>query len=140
MTHSREAFVVSITAERARQDVEFGGTEHDDHLGRSQWCDFIEKQIGLAREAETLEEVAERFVKIGALACAGFEAAERSSTRPGFENMLDNETTAILVECDGCDGQFIESSLVLLGDGNRVCRLCASDNGEPMESTAEGKG
>ena len=47
----RDLLFGEITRERASQDEEWGGAEHDDSHEHGDWVRFIEKQCRLARTA-----------------------------------------------------------------------------------------
>ena len=63
-----------VSAERNRQDEQWGGAEHDDTHGAVEWIDCISKQL---RRLSNTAERRERLVKIAALAIAAIESADR---------------------------------------------------------------
>lgn len=63
-----------VSAERNRQDEQWGGAAHDDTHGAVEWIDCISKQLHrLSNKAERRD----RLVKIAALAIAAIESADR---------------------------------------------------------------
>jgi hypothetical protein len=71
-----------IDAERARQDVQWGGPAHDDQHHPDEWIDYINKQARagwLAAVTPHPVEYRERLVKIAALAVAALESMTRIS-------------------------------------------------------------
>lgn len=75
----RDLLFGKISRERARQDEEWGGADHDDSHERSDWVGFIEKQCRLARTASErpIDDYESRMVKIAALAIAAIESSRR---------------------------------------------------------------
>lgn len=75
-----DAVYMNIRAERARQDEQWGGPEHDDEHTPWDWARLIECQTDWGREKDPWC----RFVKIAALAVAAIESIERkkSQTKP----------------------------------------------------------
>lgn len=87
----REKIAAEIITERYRQDVEWGGPEHDDEHCGWDWCRFIAKQNDLA-DAKARTGQGEgtwrgRMVKIAALAFAAIESHDRvvGPDQPGEE-------------------------------------------------------
>ena len=76
----RDIIFGRISDERERQDVEWGGLEHDDQHIATDWCQYIDKQRRLARDADTPQEFMARMIKIAALAVAAIESTQRRST------------------------------------------------------------
>lgn len=80
-----------VSEERAKQDAQWGGPEHDDQHALRDWLEFIEKQVAAANAAQANEsghretsdgylhvpELRRRLVKIAALAVAGVESIDR---------------------------------------------------------------
>lgn len=69
-----------ISRERAIQDEEWGGAEHDDSHERLDWINFIEKQCRIIRMGERpyqLDDYESRLVKIAAIAIAAIESDRR---------------------------------------------------------------
>lgn len=76
-----DKIVEKIDQERRAQDIKWGGPEHDDtHMIRD-WFYYIEAQCTSAlqeiRLAKDREDIKDRFIKIAALAIAGYESQER---------------------------------------------------------------
>lgn len=73
-----------ITAERARQDEQWGGPEHDDGHDCIDWCNWIDYQrqraVGSALAGDRADW-RERMVKIAALAVAAIESQDRVMAR-----------------------------------------------------------
>lgn len=65
-----------IRAERTRQDLQWGGADHDDGHSESDWLSFIESQITKAR-FDFFSDYRSRYVKIAALAVAAIESIDR---------------------------------------------------------------
>lgn len=82
-TNARDVYV-DIRAERERQDMQWGGPEHDDEHAPADWLHFIDKQ---STEGFLDDELGEqepgsyrmRLVKIAALAVAAIESHDRKS-------------------------------------------------------------
>jgi hypothetical protein len=76
-----DKIIERIDQERRAQDIQWGGPIHDDsHLTRD-WFYYIEAQCNSAiqeiRLAKDKEDIQDRFIKIAALAIAGYESQER---------------------------------------------------------------
>lgn len=90
-----------IIDERARQDKEWGGPQHDSSHRPGDWCGYIHKQNQRAANAANVSELEEwhkRMVKIAALAVAAIEANNMRglSSRSAPANtspVLDNKPT-----------------------------------------------
>lgn len=78
-----------IKAERARQDKQWGGPEHDDQHMPYRWFEFIRKQIrrytpdakkysGFSSD-DLVKVIRARLVRIAALAVAGIESIDRKT-------------------------------------------------------------
>tara|TARA_R100000501_G_C2518382_1_gene46730 strand:- start:250 stop:477 length:228 start_codon:yes stop_codon:yes gene_type:complete len=67
-----------IGEERSRQDIQWGGPEHDDEHGPDEWCEYIGLQLYRAEKAAnwegTMREYRERLIKIAALSVAALES------------------------------------------------------------------
>ncbi len=70
-----------VSAERDRQDVQWGGPVHDDEHHPSEWLDYIARQLTMASHAASYDDYRDRLVKIAALAVAAFESSERREAR-----------------------------------------------------------
>ena len=76
-----------ICQERARQDVKWGGTAHDDRHDSQDWAQFITYQnqaipyeANLSVDREEYDDVVRRrFIKIAALAVAAIQSIDRKS-------------------------------------------------------------
>lgn len=92
MTDTRLIFD-EISRERASQDEEWGGADHDDSHERADWVKFIEKQCRLARTAKDrpLDDYESRMVKIAALAVAAIESNRRERMTTGADWAEDRE-------------------------------------------------
>lgn len=68
-----------ILDERARQDLQWGGAEHDDQHHVETWTDLINTQLLNADECGETDQAGsrERFIKIAALAVAAIESLDR---------------------------------------------------------------
>ena len=91
---TRHAIYDAISAERDRQDAQWGGPSHDDEHDPTDWLDFIEYQgefladawdlLGngdfVDEEPQAIQGIRERFIKIAALALAGLESWERKAS------------------------------------------------------------
>lgn len=69
-----------IQDERSRQDVQWGGHEHDDEHARHEWNGFIAHQMSAAATAVVQDDQSawrERMIKIAALAVAAVESHDR---------------------------------------------------------------
>jgi hypothetical protein len=74
--------LMSILEERAQQDAQWGGEEHDDKHWPRDWMAFIRKQLDKANAEIYLpafepDEYRRRLVKIAALAAAAINAHDR---------------------------------------------------------------
>lgn len=78
-----------IKQERARQDEQWGGAEHDDGHDLHDWSTYILHQLGHRTRAHSTPkellahvgkaEARERLIKIAALAVAAIESIDRKS-------------------------------------------------------------
>lgn len=85
-----KAALRDVRRERARQDAQWGGPEHDDSHEPTDWPAFIQHQINRLKEdlerhkdeGEAAVEqfnVRDRLVKIAALALAGITSIDRTA-------------------------------------------------------------
>lgn len=74
----RTAIIAEIHAERDRQDLIWGGPEHDDTHVVAEWMDFIDDQVNWFHSQGRGRE---RLIKIAALALAGIESIDRRIVR-----------------------------------------------------------
>ncbi len=67
-----------VIEERRRQDVQWGGPDHDDKLLSYEWAELIDEQLSKAnlRHDEPVE-LRLRMVKVASLAVAAIEAIDR---------------------------------------------------------------
>jgi hypothetical protein len=72
----------ALQDERARQDKLWGGPEHDDNHARSDWEDFIIKQLGGLSKSDNRYHYLRQFTKIAALAGAAIESDRRIEKLP----------------------------------------------------------
>lgn len=110
--------LLDVQAERARQDLKWGGAAHDDAHETSDFVELIEDYAGWARVMAGMgsdDKARVRLIQVAALAVAAVESIDRRGT--------------VCPNCDtpvppGCDGQF---------KGDASCRLRAADSegGEP---------
>lgn len=78
MSAQREDVFAEISAERERQDEQWGGETHDDSHERFEWCEYIRKQNNHAvSSAHNPAEFEARMVKVAALAVAAIESSRR---------------------------------------------------------------
>lgn len=73
-----------IKAERAAQDAQWGGPEHDDEHDVQDFLGFIEVQIQKYRSDTS--SIRDRLVKIAALAVAGCESFDRQIASYGSDS------------------------------------------------------
>lgn len=73
-----------IKAERAAQDAQWGGPEHDDTHDVQDFLGFIEAQIQKYRSDTS--SIRDRLVKIAALAVAGCESFDRHAANYGGDS------------------------------------------------------
>lgn len=74
----RDLILGEISAERQRQDEQWGGPTHDDSHELFEWGEFIRKQNNAAIScSHTPREFEARMVKVAALALAAIEASRR---------------------------------------------------------------
>ncbi len=72
-----------IRDERARQDAQWGGPEHDDTHTAFDWMTYIQKQLDKYGRAQAFELERDAFVKIAALAVAAIESLDRKANVQG---------------------------------------------------------
>lgn len=72
-----EKIIEEIRVERAAQDAQWGGPEHDDEHGMEDFGGYILRQLNLCNDGRG-SDVRERFVKIAALAVAACESYDRT--------------------------------------------------------------
>lgn len=74
--------LAAVMLERATQDKQWGGAEHDNVHSFHDWAEYIEHQLVKGREEAGTEGAQESFydrmVKVAALALAALEANERA--------------------------------------------------------------
>jgi hypothetical protein len=81
---SPDVVVISqVITERKRQDMQWGGPEHDDTHETSDWIDYMAHQVerttphtGTVEQAKSDREM---FIKIAALAVAAVESLDRKA-------------------------------------------------------------
>jgi hypothetical protein len=74
----RESIYAEIDQERAAQDAEWGGAEHDDSHGAVDWAAFIRKHLSKAFQLPLERATFRRqMVRIAALAVAAVEWHDR---------------------------------------------------------------
>lgn len=76
-----EPVLNDVRRERALQDKQWGGPEHDDEHLPDDWMEFIETQVAKYRADQS--QFRERFVKIAALAVAAIESLDRQTLEYG---------------------------------------------------------
>ena len=77
---AREYLFFNISSERDRQDVKWGGLEHDKQHTVSDWTRFIHEHAEKANEAASLGDIRQaraRLLEVAALAVAGLEVLDR---------------------------------------------------------------
>lgn len=81
---TRRDIFKDIHAERHRQDVQWGGADHDDSHRPNDWIAFITKQLGgVCANNDDPSAVRAGMIKAAALCVAAAESAER------FANLLE---------------------------------------------------
>lgn len=80
----RDIIILEIKAERATQDAQWGGPDHDDEHGPDEFVTFIEHQIARSDRGRG-PDARERLVKIAALAVAAVESYDRKMLEYGAE-------------------------------------------------------
>ena len=79
--------LAQIAEERARQDANWGGPDHDDSHERRDWLSFIIEHVDRAKKViprrgpQDLDEHRKQLVEIGALAVAAIQAHDRDVKR-----------------------------------------------------------
>lgn len=73
-----DLIIAEIKAERAAQDAQWGGADHDDGHGMEEFAEFIDGQLTKCAHGRGLDS-RERFIKIAALALAAVESHDRKS-------------------------------------------------------------
>lgn len=73
-----DRIIAEIKAERAAQDAQWGGHEHDDQHGIEAFAEFIDGQLTKCAHGRGLDS-RQRFIKIAALALAAVESHDRKS-------------------------------------------------------------
>ena len=66
-----------ITRERARQELKWGGPEHDDTHSRADWINLIDERLAYPEEADECAEYRKDMIEIAALAIAAVESLDR---------------------------------------------------------------
>lgn len=69
--------LIEIGRERAAQDEQWGGADHDDRHSHQDWASFRERFAVRAWNASTATERRENLIKLAALAVAEIEAMDR---------------------------------------------------------------
>lgn len=72
-----ERIIEEIRAERAAQDAQWGGPEHDDEHGMDEFANFMAIQLAKSDYGHSPDFRA-RFIKIAALAVAAVESHDRT--------------------------------------------------------------
>ena len=81
---ARQRVLEQIRAERRRQDLKWGGSQHDDEHSTAAFVQLIEDYAGWARTMAgmgTHDKARNRLVQVAALAVAAVEAIDRASSR-----------------------------------------------------------
>lgn len=73
--------LADVQTERARQDAQWGGADHDDEHHAVDWLIYIDKQFGGAQAAMVGTEYRAHMIKIAALAVAAVESHDRMIAR-----------------------------------------------------------
>ena len=71
-----------VQSERARQDLKWGGADHDDKWTPLDWHEMIADYNGWARRMATMGSVDKarmRYIQVAALAVAAVEAIDRQT-------------------------------------------------------------
>jgi hypothetical protein len=78
----KELFVENVLLERGRQDMLWGGPEHDDTHNESDWIAYICREAGKAsRDSISLFEFEKQMIQVAALAMSAFESSRRYGTK-----------------------------------------------------------
>lgn len=77
MENELENILTEIRYERAAQDAQWGGPEHDDEHGMDEFAAFIARQMAKCDQGRG-PDVRDRFIKIAALAVAAVESYDRT--------------------------------------------------------------
>lgn len=73
-----DRIIAEIKAERAAQDAQWGGADHDDRHGMEEFAEFIDGQLTKCAHGRSPNS-RERFIKIAALALAAVESHDRKA-------------------------------------------------------------
>lgn len=73
-----DRIIAEIKAERAAQDAQWGGADHDDRHGMEEFAEFIDGQLTKCAHGRS-QNSRERFIKIAALALAAVESHDRKA-------------------------------------------------------------
>jgi hypothetical protein len=82
MNTTKEIFI-DIGAERVRQDLKWGGAQHDDNHSTADFVQLIEDYAGWVRVMAGMnspEKARNRLIQIAALAVAAVESIDRKSS------------------------------------------------------------
>lgn len=82
-TNRRDEILADIVTERAQQDLQWGGPEHDDQVNTVfDWFNYISRQVNMFwdQDLQTIENAHDRLNKIAALAVAARESLYRIGT------------------------------------------------------------
>jgi hypothetical protein len=80
-----------VAAERAAQDAQWGGPEHDDEHGAGDWLHFISVKT---RKAAGEDSPRRRFIQIAALAVAAVESMDRLAASAAANSLVSGDINA----------------------------------------------
>lgn len=74
--------ITDVLVERASQDRQWGGPEHDDTHAHGDWVSYIQYQMHRMMLDPTISvaTIRERYIKIAALAVAAVESMDRRAS------------------------------------------------------------
>lgn len=74
-----------VARERVRQDLIWGGPEHDDSHSRAQWINLIDERLAFPEKADECAEYRNDLIQIAALSVAAVESFDRTQSEQKAE-------------------------------------------------------
>lgn len=129
MVEATTDVAAEIAMERALQDHQWGGPEHDDQHTPHDWAQYIHNQLSMMFHREGEER--DRFIKVAALATAAVQSIDRKNPQvcdcPAcalerqLASVFGDDVKVQVVRVDGTDGPGgIEGLLKRLLSGGKV--------------------
>ncbi len=77
-----QAVLAEVEEERDRQNLQWGGPEHDIHHGTRDWAAFLVEHLGKALDSNRADHYRRRMVQVAALAIAAIESHDAREKEP----------------------------------------------------------